>query len=110
MRVSSISVAQPMNYNYKLRNKQPQTQQLHVKSVSEMQPAFKGAKAGAYGILGTILAGGAAAVLSGGALLPVLLAGAAGTASGCIYGSSKEDNNSDDNIDFDPCYPNYRDY
>ena len=105
MRISSISVAQPINHNYRTRVKHLQAQPVQAE-----QPTFKGAKAGAYGLLGTIAGGFAAAVLSGGALLPILLCSAAGTTGGCIYGSSKEDNHNDDHIDYDPCYPNYRDY
>ena len=106
MRISSINVAQPMNHNYRTQVKHVQAQQMQVQT-----PAFKGVKAGAYGILGTIIGGGAAALLTGGAaLLPILLGGAVGTTGGCIYGSSKEDNHGDDYIDHDPCYPNYRDY
>ena len=105
MRVSSINVAQPMNCNYRTKMKHVQAQPIQVN-----EPAFKGVKAGAYGVLGTIIGGGAAALLTGGAaLLPILLGSAVGTTGGCIYGSSKEGNNDDDHINYDPCYPNYRD-
>ena len=108
MRISSIHVAQPRNVNYNLRTRKVQEQTNLLQTQAE--PSFKGWKAGAWGIVGTIIGGGAAAVLSGGALLPVLLASAAGTTGGCIYGSSKEDNHSDDYVDYDPSYPNHRDY
>ena len=106
MRISSISVAQPRNFNYnKMRTR---TVQNHT--VQEQQPAFKGWKAGLGGLIGTGAGVVIGTVLSGGALLPALLLGAAGTTGGCIYGSSKEDHSGDDYIDHDPCYPNYRDY
>ena len=106
MRISSINVVQPSNVNYSLKARKVQPKMQQVPS----EPSFKGWKAGAWGIVGTIVGGSAAALLSGGALLPVLLAASAGTTGGCIYGSSKEDNHDDDPINFDPCYPNYRDY
>ena len=104
MRISSINVAQPRNLNFvkKTRKENPQT-------VQTEQPSFKGWKAGVYGVAGTALGGVIAGVLSGGALLPILLLGSAGTAGGCIYGSSKEDNHDNDSYDCNPCYPNYRD-
>lgn len=105
MRVSSINVAQPRIVNYRMNTKNVQPHTMPEQAVS-----FKGAKAGAYGLIGTIAGGVAAAVISGGALLPILLASAAGTTGGCIYGSSKEGNDNDDYSDRSPCYPNYRDY
>ena len=103
MRISSINVAQPRNINYKMNARKNHVQQASVQDLS-----FKGWKAGLGGMLGT--AGGViiGSVLSGGALLPALLLGAVGTTGGCIYGSSKEDHH-DDDYDYDPCYPNYRD-
>jgi len=104
MRVSSINVAQPRNVNYMMKSRSVNTQ-----PVQTQQTSFKGWKAGLGSIIGTGAGIVAGTVLSGGALLPVLLAGAVGTTAGAMYGSSKEDNHSDD-YDYDPCYPNHRDY
>ena len=101
MRINSISIAQPRNINYKMKARNEQTQ-----PVKTEQPQFKGLKAGAYGVLGTFIGGATAALLSGGALLPILLAGAAGTTGGCIYGKSKEGHKSDDYYDYGSAYPN----
>lgn len=86
MRISSISIAQPMNHNYRRNVKHVQAKQAEVQ-----QPNFKGLKAGFCGLVGTIVGGTAATVLSGGALLPILLASSAGTYAGCVYGSIKEE-------------------
>lgn len=92
MRISSISIAQPSQYNYKTNVRKTNLQTTKLPEMS--QPSFKGWKAGVGGILGAI-GGGALAIASGGTLLPVLLASMVGTTGGCIYGSSKEDNSSD---------------
>ena len=103
MRISSISIAQPVRMNYTKR-----TTNVQLQPKQTQQPAFKGWKAGLGSLIGTGAGIVLGTVLSGGLLAPLLL-GAAGTTAGAIYGSSKEDHSSDDHIDYDPCYPNYRD-
>ena len=95
MRISPISVSYANNYhNSNLKNVQ--------------NPNFKGWG----GALGTILGAGAGVLLtaaSGGALawtIPALSGG--GAIGGDIY--EHRDKPSDNDFDYDPTYPNHRDY
>ena len=102
MRVSSISVAQPRNLNYQKRT-------AHVKNVQTqqeaMQPAFKGWKGSLGYLAGTVIGGTVGTILSGGLVIPFILAGT-GAIAGGEYGKSKEDNNGDDYQDRATYYPN----
>lgn len=103
MRISSISVAQPVNLNYKTRKRNVQSQPM-----STQQPAFKGWKGLAGSVAGTVIGGAAGIILTGGlGVIPFLLAGT-GTIAGGKYGRSKE-NNDDDYADHGSCCPSYRD-
>ena len=101
MRISSISIAQPSQYNYKKSVKKTNTQMAQMP-----QTSFKGWKTGAGGVLGTLVGGAIGTFLSGGALLPILLLGSAGAAGGTIIGSSHDD----DGHSYEPYSPNYKDY
>ena len=94
MRISSIGIAQTRQYNYNRKVKNTNAQMMQMSQTQ--QPSFKGLKAGLFGTIGAIAGGTIATILSGGAVLPVLLAGSAGTFGGCIYGKSKEGNSGDD--------------
>ena len=105
MRVSSISVAQPRNLNYKMRTANVKNVQTQPES---MQPAFKGWKGSLGYLAGTVIGGTVGTIISGGLFIPFILAGT-GAIAGGEYGKSKEDNNGDDYQDRAPYYPNCTD-
>ena len=105
MRVSSISVAQPRNLNYKMRTKHVQNVQVQPES---SQPAFKGWKGSLGYLAGTAIGATVGTIISGGLFIPFILAGT-GAIAGGEYGKSKEDNGGDDYQDRATYYPNYND-
>lgn len=94
MRISSINVAQP---------------RMTVRNLKHVQnPNFQG-KGGALGTLVGAAAGVGLTFLTGGAMawaIPILAGG--GGIGGDMY--EKKDKPSSDDYDYDPTYPNYRDY
>ena len=97
MKICPISVCSVKNYqNYNVKKQQPQN------------PNFKG-WGGALGTIGGALVGVALTAASGGALawtIPAL--SGASAIGGDIY--EHRNKPSGDNNDYDPCYPNHRDY
>ena len=103
MRISSISIAQPANVNYKMRTRKAQARTMQMQ-----QPAFKGWRAGAGYLIGAGIGATVGTVLSGGLLVPFIL-GATGAISGGTYGKSKEGSDGYDDYNYDPGYPTSRD-
>jgi hypothetical protein len=84
MRISSINVALPKNYNYQTKVRETQARNINIE-----QPSFKGVKAGLLATAGGIIGAAVGTVLTGGVLVPFMLAGA-GTIIGGEYGIKDE--------------------
>lgn len=95
MRISSINVAQPRNFNHNLRKNNVQTNQMQTP-----QTSFRSWKSAAGTVGGAMVGFGAAAILSG-ALLPALLLTCSGGYLGNLYGISKEDDKNNNDWDYE---------
>lgn len=95
MRISSINVALPKNYNYQTKVKEAQAPKVNVE-----QPSFKGLKGGLFSAIGMVVGGAVGTVLTGGIVAPFLLA-AAGAVAGGEYGNKDESHCDENGIPYD---------
>ena len=98
MKVCPISVSPVRNY-----------QNLNVTKQQPQNPNFKG-WGGALGTLGGALLGVGLTAVSGGALAWTIPALSGVSAIGGDIFEHRNKPSGDDDFDYDPCYPNYRDY